>query len=496
MRQDSLILLLVIALTHIVHGERKTVHLSWEDRLIKHLLARYKARGKYGRPVATFNETITVKFNMQLIQIMDLDEKNQVLTLNVWDRYNWHDIYMMWDPKDWGGVDEIRIPSKKLWTPDIKLYNYADSRLEEHRDALLVVPHTGVILWMPQAIYRSSCEIDVRTFPFDVQECALKFGSWTYDGFKMDLQLLVDDGNITPDQIDMSEYVESNSWKILDAPAKRNEQKYSCCPEPYVDLAFKLKFQRRSTFYNYILILPCILLTSITLVLFWIPPESPAKLMLGISIFVAFFLLMLLMESCLPPAAATVPLLGTYYCLNMVLITLSSFLNAFVVYMSFYGARRPVPRPMKRILFHFFGRVLCMDNLVRPYTDPATPTQPPGSRGLIPQQECARFLGVNGDGSGSKWVSDARASTEILVHINRGSGDEQSSQLALINYHLTELMDFVRKYKERLAERDRKEKIAKEWKAAGLVLDRIFFLIYLVTIITSLCVIMPLITLA
>ncbi|PVD38252.1 hypothetical protein C0Q70_00863 [Pomacea canaliculata] len=39
---------------------------------------------------------------------------------------------------------------------------------------------------------------------------------------------------------------------------------------------------------------------------------------------------------------------GTYYCLNMILITLSSFLNAFVVYMSFYGARRPVPRIMKK----------------------------------------------------------------------------------------------------------------------------------------------------
>ena len=40
---------------------------------------------------------------------------------------------------------------------------------------------------------------------------------------------------------------------------------------------------------------------------------------------------------------------GTYYCLNMVLITLSSFLNAIVVYMSFYGARRPVPVWIKRV---------------------------------------------------------------------------------------------------------------------------------------------------
>lgn len=39
--------------------------------------------------------------------------------------------------------------------------------------------------WKPPAIYKSSCEIDVEYFPFDEQTCVLKFGSWTYDGFKV-----------------------------------------------------------------------------------------------------------------------------------------------------------------------------------------------------------------------------------------------------------------------------------------------------------------------
>ncbi len=51
--------------------------------------------------------------------------------------------------------------------------------------------------------------------------------------------------------------------------------------EPYPDLTFKLKLRRKVAFYNYILILPCVLLSSLTLVLFWLPPESPAKMVLG-----------------------------------------------------------------------------------------------------------------------------------------------------------------------------------------------------------------------
>ncbi|XP_076459204.1 neuronal acetylcholine receptor subunit alpha-10-like [Babylonia areolata] len=525
MRHDCLLLLCLSLLPFLhVEGERRAVHLSWEDKLIKRMLARYKARGKFGRPVMHYNDTMNVNFMIQLVQIMDLDEKNQVLTLNVWDRYTWFDIHLQWDPEQFGGVDQIRVPSDKVWIPDVRLYNYADSRLEEHRDALVVVTYNGSILWMPQAIYRSSCEIDVQGFPFDIQSCELKFGSWTYDGNKVDLNLLVNEDH-DPNKIDMSAYVESNSWKIIDAPAKKRVQLYTCCPnEPFVDLAFTLVFQRRATFYNYILILPCILLTSITLVLFWIPPESPAKLMLGISIFVAFFLLLLLMESNLPPAATTVPLLGTYYCLNMILITLSSFLNAFVVYMSFYGARRPVPRVIKKVLFGFFGGLLCMDNLVRPYREQQERAGS-GGEGVrlgkrLPQQECTRFLGVNGDntttGSGSggggggsgggsnKWtggggMGESRAPTDILVTVSRpgsgtGGGDEQTNQLALINYHLTELMDFVKRYKERLHEKDRRERMVREWKAAGLVFDRIFFVVYIIAIITSLCVLMPLLT--
>lgn len=44
---------------------------------------------------------------------------------------------------------------------------------------------TGLVLWQPPAVYKSSCSIDVEFFPYDVQTCVLKLGSWTYDGFKV-----------------------------------------------------------------------------------------------------------------------------------------------------------------------------------------------------------------------------------------------------------------------------------------------------------------------
>lgn len=45
--------------------------------------------------------------------------------------------------------------------------------------------HSGLIIWQPPAVYKSSCSIDVEYFPYDVQTCVLKMGSWTYDGSKV-----------------------------------------------------------------------------------------------------------------------------------------------------------------------------------------------------------------------------------------------------------------------------------------------------------------------
>ena len=60
-----------------------------------------------------------------------------------------------------------------------------------------VLHHSGKVVWNPPAIYKSSCEIDVEFFPFDEQNCFMKFGSWTYDGYMVDLRHINQRGKLT-----------------------------------------------------------------------------------------------------------------------------------------------------------------------------------------------------------------------------------------------------------------------------------------------------------
>lgn len=63
----------------------------------------------------------------------------------------------------------------------------ADGNFEVTLATKATIYSEGLVEWKPPAIYKSSCEIDVEYFPFDEQTCVLKFGSWTYDGFKVGL---------------------------------------------------------------------------------------------------------------------------------------------------------------------------------------------------------------------------------------------------------------------------------------------------------------------
>lgn len=55
-------------------------------------------------------------------------------------------------------------------------------------------------------IFKSSCYIDVRWFPFDVQQCKLKFGSWSYGGWSLDLQM---------QEADISSYIPNGEWDLM-----------------------------------------------------------------------------------------------------------------------------------------------------------------------------------------------------------------------------------------------------------------------------------------
>ena len=146
------------------------------------------------------------------------------------------------------------------------------------RNALVMVFYDGTLQWVPHQIFKSSYSIDVTNFPFDTQQCHMWFGSWTHSMQDIDLNLAF------PGGIDLStfqsDYKDSCEWEIVSPEADKK-----LLPEndtnPIAVLTFSLNLERKLVFSSYILTLPCVFLASLTLVVFWLPPDRPDRTGLG-----------------------------------------------------------------------------------------------------------------------------------------------------------------------------------------------------------------------
>lgn len=82
----------------------------------------------------------------------------------------------------------------------------------------------------------------------------MKFGSWTFDGYRVDVVKEADEG-------DTKKYVSSGEWDLIGIPAQRNEIIYACCPQPYPDVTYTIHIRRRTIYYYINMIVPCALIT-------------------------------------------------------------------------------------------------------------------------------------------------------------------------------------------------------------------------------------------
>ncbi|KAI4882042.1 hypothetical protein NFI96_012517, partial [Prochilodus magdalenae] len=337
-----------------------------EERLLQVLFSRYN---KLSRPVANISDVVLVHFGLSIAQLIDVDEKNQMMTTNVWVKQEWSDYKLRWNPEEYENVTSIRIPSELIWRPDIVLYNkwvilYTESAFfsDLSADGDFAVTHLtkaqlfhdGRIKWKPPAIYKSSCSIDVTFFPFDQQNCKMKFGSWTYDRAKIDLVSM--DSNV-----DQTDYWESGEWVIINAVGQYNTKKYECCTEIYPDITYSFIIRRLPLFYTINLIIPCLLISCLTVLVFYLPSECAEKITLCISVLLSLTVFLLLITEIIPSTSLVIPLIGEYLLFTMIFVTLSIIITVFVLNVHHRSPRtHRMPHWVRQLFLHLVPRYLFM----------------------------------------------------------------------------------------------------------------------------------------
>ncbi|CAJ0930471.1 unnamed protein product, partial [Mesorhabditis belari] len=433
-----------------------------ETRLFADLLTGYNP---LERPVENASDPLIVKMKIFLQQILDVDEKNQLVSVNAWLRFTWGDYKLKWNPKDYNGIRDVRFPgtTDHIWKPDILLYNSASEDFDSTFKSNLLVYSSGEVTWIPPGVLKFVCAIDVTWFPFDEQLCELKFGSWTFHGHAIDLQIDTTDDpeNSTNPQMDLSTYVVNGEWSLINSPAHRKVGYFKCCPEPYPVVKYYLHLRRRTLFYGFNLIIPSLLITLMTVLGFSLPPDAGEKINLEMTVLLAIVFFLSMVSEMTPPTSEAVPLIGVFFSCCMLVISASVVFTVVILNLHFRGPDTHVMSPLVRsVLLEWLPWILMMSRPGHTFT-----------------KGCS--------------IQDGEAKLrEPSLPINRSDLPAHQpvyeAQLLLLHSCYAELKQITAKLEKEANE----ERVQNDWRFAAMCVDRACLILFSLFIVISTLAIM------
>ncbi|XP_011498651.1 PREDICTED: acetylcholine receptor subunit alpha-like 1 [Ceratosolen solmsi marchali] len=326
---------------------------TWTDRLKQNLLAKYD---KFSRPSQHWNTTtVNVKLNVQTVEV---DDMINVMAANVWVVMTWNDDKLKWNSSDYGGLKTVNLGAHEIWLPDIYLLNSATHGMEYYGDRHCIVSEQGMVLWVTPTIFHGYCHLDFTFWPFEMNTCRLSLSSWTYDGTQVDLKLL-------SSGVDLDDYVAINEWVIQNITASRREEVFDCCPEPYVTLDFEFELSRSSELYYHIIFVPTIPIVFLSLIMFWLRPQSEIKLIINACIILIVVLYLIYFGYKVPPRFDSMPIIVRFYSACLYQATISLIISTLVININKFAYYTTIPRAIRRFLLGKPGRYLGLGHIIQ-----------------------------------------------------------------------------------------------------------------------------------
>ncbi|XP_071793246.1 neuronal acetylcholine receptor subunit alpha-10-like [Asterias amurensis] len=466
------------------------------------------------RPVINDSFPTVVQMQFFVAQVLDVDERLETFKINAWLTMRWIDEYLVWEPKDYSGLENFKVSKEHLWMPDLWLYNNAGSRYEDYaKNSICSVYFDGKVVWQSPSIIKTHCTMDVTNFPFDRQKCTVTFGPWQHGANEIILE-----GTGSAEMYLRS----SGEWKIMDFQAKNDKQPYQIYPDdPLVNFTYveySIELMRIPTYFVFYLIMPCCLIACTTLLSFFLPAESGEKVSLGITVLLSLTVFLLLVAELLPPSGA-VPIIAIYYASTMVMVSLSLAMSVVVLNLHHRGpSTRPVPPWLRKIMMGRLVRFILMrkttafdkrENIIRDTKNNN------GCAGRRRKRAHKKFFStvemqdtfendhvvgnsmVNLDGNSSSSGNEGEIRNRTTNAHKRAFTHHPTEGKSFRLQELTMLQQILDEFKCIRSNFEDKEDDAimqAEWKQVAMMVDRVFMVLYVVGMLSTLFIIIGHIT--
>ncbi|KAH3851023.1 hypothetical protein DPMN_093500 [Dreissena polymorpha] len=275
------------------------------ERLFSDLMVGYS---KMFRPVLNESNLVVVSTWLDLISIQDFNEVEEKISFTALLYLAWNDERLVWDPKDYGGIDNLYIDVSKIWVPQMMLTNNVNKNERLSEDWHTVrVNASGVCVYYIANVFTSSCNVDVTFYPWDTQTCSLDFMPANYGIDKMSLYPL-------NRKVQLTYYSPNGAWDLMDT---------SVTSEAYSFMVrFNVVLERKPRFAIVNVILPLIIMSALNILVFLIPTECGERISFCLTVLLSIAVFLTLVGDNLPKNSNPMSLFS-YYLVSVLVISVA-----------------------------------------------------------------------------------------------------------------------------------------------------------------------------
>ncbi|CAL8272289.1 unnamed protein product [Arctogadus glacialis] len=423
------------------------------DALAQTLFAK-----KHLRPVKSLATPTNVSVSITLVGILGINEKAQLLTTFLWLVQEWDIEGLSWDAKECGS-DRVSLLRENLWIPDIHITEFMGEDQSPFTPYVYLDDRGHVYDDKPLRVV-SSCNLRLRTFPFDVQNCNLTFGSYLH--FDTDIGVLM--GSSAEDILIASKEVlaTEGEWELIDIKAAQSILNLE--DGRYQEVRFNIVIRRRSLIYMVNLIIPSCFLVTVDLFSFLLPPQSVDRSAFKMTLILGYTVFLLLMNDLLPVTGDTIPIINIFLSLNLSLMVASLLETIMVTHIQNSSNKKQVPRWVSILVLQYIAPVICLP--LKPQSNKVTVHLNPFHTQVVTSVE-------NSNPAIQSWLNStdhqpmkSARDPEVMEELRRLSQDLRSIRLQVANH-----LEGAQTSEERVK--------------IGSVIDRLLFIIYFIFILSS-----------
>ncbi|KAJ3599114.1 hypothetical protein NHX12_033077 [Muraenolepis orangiensis] len=268
----------------------------------------------------------------------------------------WQHEFLVWDPEECDGVTRISVPVKELWSPDIIIYEFVDDDVSQ-ACPYVYLNHTGHIRWDRMLRLVTACNLEIFSFPFDVQNCTFTFGSYMHT---------IRDVRVSPaltfEEIsgNSKRYLEaSGEWELVLILGETSILQFGI--DKWDIIRFWVVIKRRPGLYVVNLLIPSSFLMLIDLLSFYLPPHSVDRASFKMTLILGYTVFLLIMNDLLPSTANGTPIIGIYFsvCLALMVISLLETVIITNVLHNNSMKYRQVPHWVRVVVLKHIANLIC-----------------------------------------------------------------------------------------------------------------------------------------